>query len=115
MTKRKSKKKAGRYKIWMRPAVHEARKQLPGHVRQRIKRTIDSLVDMPRPAHSQVLQLPGEAESELETGWEVRRIRLDDWRIVYAINENWAEVAILTIQKRPPYNYEDLEILLSEL
>lgn len=115
MTKRKSKKKAGRYKIWMRPAVHTARKQLPGHIRQRIKRTIDSLVNKPRPARSQALQLPDEVDSELETGWEVRRIRLDDWRIVYAINENWAEVAILTIQKRPPYDYEDLEVLLSEL
>ena len=99
----------------MRPAVHSARKKLPGQVRQRIKRTIDDLGQTPHPARSKELRLPDEAGSFVTTEWEIRRIRLDDWRIVYAVSETWEEIAVLTIQKRPPYDYEDLELLLSEL
>jgi len=47
--------------------------------------------------------------------WEVRRIRLADWRVVYAVNETWQEIAVLTIRKRPLYDYADLEGLLAEL
>lgn len=95
----------------MRPAVHTSRKQLPGHVRQRIKRVLDDLGENPRPTQSQILKLPDTTPTE----WEVRRVRLENWRIVYAVNETWQEVGVLTIQKRPPYDYEDLELLLSEL
>ena len=109
MTKKKS--KPTRYKIWMRPVVHTTRKQLPGYVRLRIKRILDDLGQNPRPPKSRALRLPDSAPPE----WEVRRIRLENWRIVYAINETWHEIGILTIQKRPPYDYEDLELLLSEL
>lgn len=55
------------------------------------------------------LQFPAPSE------WEARRIRIDDWRVIYAINDAWSEVAVLSIQKRPPYDYEDLELLLAEL
>jgi mRNA interferase RelE/StbE len=95
----------------MRPAVHATRKQLPGHIRQRIKRILDDLGQNPNPARSRALELPDTTLTE----WEVRRIRLEDWRIVYAVNESWQEIGVLTIQKRPPYDYEDLESLLSEL
>ena len=95
----------------MRPAVHASRKQLPGQVRQRIKRIIDDLDQNPRPAESEALELP----DNIQTEWEVRRIRLENWRVVYAVNETWQEIGVLTIQKRPPYDYEDLELLLSEL
>jgi mRNA-degrading endonuclease RelE of RelBE toxin-antitoxin system len=95
----------------MRPTVHATRKQLPGHIRQRIKRILDDLGQNPHPARSQSLELPDTAPTE----WEVRRIRLENWRIVYAVNKTWQEIGVLTIQKRPPYDYEDLELLLSEL
>ena len=99
----------------MRPAVHDGRKKLPGNMRQRIKRIIDGLAQSPRPARSIELDLPGEIKKRLKDEWEVRRIRLENWRIVYAINEEWSEIGVLAIQKRPPYDYEDLEKLLSEL
>ena len=35
--------------LLVEPAVHKARKKLPGHVRQRIKRAISSLAEDPRP------------------------------------------------------------------
>ncbi len=91
--------------------MHGARKRLPGHVRQQIKRVIDSLGQEPRPSASTALELPPFAPA----GWEVRRIRVGDWRVVYAVGDVWREVTVLTIQKRPPYDYEDLDRLLEEL
>jgi mRNA-degrading endonuclease RelE of RelBE toxin-antitoxin system len=99
----------------MRPAVHATRKKLPGHIRQRVKRSIDQLAERPRLPRSKELNLPDNVSPNIRAEWEVRRVRLDDWRIVYGISENWEEVAILTIQKRPPYDYQDLEMLISEL
>ncbi len=99
----------------MRPEVHVARKRLPGQIRQRVKQTLSDLGRESRPSQSRALRLPETGEPFKEAGWELRRIRLEDWRIVYAVNESWREVAILTIQRRPPYDYDDLEALLSEL
>jgi mRNA interferase RelE/StbE len=99
------------YTIWMRPIVYTSRKQLPGHIRQRIKQLIDDLQQNPRPAESEALTLP----VTIKTEWEARRIKIEHWRIVYAVNETWQQIGVLTIQKRPPYDYEDLQLLLSEL
>jgi mRNA interferase RelE/StbE len=103
------------YKVWMRSEVHGVRKRLPGQIRQRVKQTLSDLGREPRPSQSRALRLPETGEPVIEAGWELRRIRLEDWRIVYAIDESWREVAVLTIQRRPPYDYDDLEALLSEL
>jgi len=59
--------------------------------------------------------LPAGTPDSIRTEWEVRRIRLDNWRIIYAINDEWGEIGILAIEKRPPYDYQDLEDLLSDL
>jgi len=99
----------------MRPAVHTSRKQLPGHIRQRVKRAIDELAHEPRPPSSKKLNLPVELGGNVAAEWEVRRIRLVHWRIVYAVNEVWNEVAVLAIHKRPPYEYDDLDELLTHL
>lgn len=95
----------------MRQGVHAARKKLPGRIRQQVKRTLNELSQNPRPSNSQVLTLP----EQFQTQWEARRIRIENWGIVYGINEEWQEIGVLTIQKRPPYDYRDLESLLSEL
>ncbi len=99
------------YKVWVKPAVHLARKRLPGHIRQQIKRIIDELSQDPRPDASIDLSLQFTAPDE----WELRRIRFADWRVIYAVSDLWREIAVLSIQKRPPYDYEDLELLLAEL
>jgi mRNA interferase RelE/StbE len=103
------------YKVWMRPEVHVARKRLPGQIRQRVKRILSNLNQESRPSQSRALRLPETGEPVKEAGWELRRIRLEDWRIVYAVSESWREVVVLAIQRRPPYDYDDLEALLSEL
>lgn len=82
--------------------------ELPGHLRQRVKRAVRALADNPHPANSKNLDVPG-----LEH--EIRRLRLDKWRVVYAITEVDNAVDVLTVRKRPPYDYGDLETLLREL
>jgi len=46
---------------------------------------------------------------------EIRRIRLENWRIIYAFNEEVNWVWVLGIRQRPPYDYEDLPELISKL
>jgi mRNA interferase RelE/StbE len=91
-------------------AVYQERKILPGVIRQRIKNMIDALGENPRPHNSIILEW-----DKAETGWEVRRIRVENRRIIYAIDDEFRQVAILAIRKRPPYDYEDLGDLFSNL
>jgi mRNA interferase RelE/StbE len=83
-------------------------KDLPGHIRQRVKRTVKALADNPRPSGSKDLDVPG-----LEH--EVRRLKLDKWRAIYAVTEADNAIDVLAVRKRPPYDYGDLESLLREL
>ncbi len=99
-------------KVYLEPEVHEARKSLPGNVRHRIKKVIDALADKPRPPESKVLDAEG---LDVPRSIELRRIRLDSWRLLYAVNasENW--VWVLAVRKRPPYDYKDLQGLVDRL
>src|SRR5262245_34985398 len=97
------------YRLWIKNEAKSEINQLPGYVRQRIRRTIEDLVSVPRPHSS------GEMKSPEEVEVEVRRIRLEQWRVIYIIDEEWSEIGILSIRKRSPYNYEDLSILLQAL
>lgn len=42
-------------------------------------------------------------------------LRIDKLHIVYAVNQSTYFIRILTVRKRPPYNYDDLEQLLQQL
>lgn len=97
-----------RYTVYVTPQALREIKDLPGHMRQRVKRALDELEDDPHPATSKKLEAPKDIEVEL---W---RIRLDKWRIVYAITEADRVVDVLAVRKRPPYDYGDLEVLLAE-
>ncbi len=96
-----------RYTVYVAPAALKEIKNLPGNVRQRVRRTVTALADNPRPAKSTALEVPGLA-------CEVRRIRLDRWRVVYAITEAELLVDVLAVRKRPPYDYGDLADLLED-
>lgn len=97
-----------RYTVYVTPETFETIKQLPGNIRQRVRRAIQGLSDNPRPSLSKRLDLP-DVEAEL---W---RLRLDNWRILYTISESEGIVDVLGVRKRPPYDYSDLEKLLEEL
>jgi len=91
--------------LWIEPDAHQARRALPGQVRQWIKREIESLADEPRPSNSRALDVTG---MDVPRGVEFRRVRLAHWRIVYAVHSAEGWVWVLSIQRRPPYDYEDL-------
>ncbi|WP_413161068.1 type II toxin-antitoxin system RelE family toxin [Capilliphycus salinus ALCB114379] len=97
------------YQIQLSESAHNHGKKLPGVIRQRIKNIIDALAQDPRPYNS--IQL----DFETEDSWEPRRIRVDSWRIIYAIDDEFQQIVILAIRKRPPYDYSDLSDLLTDL
>jgi mRNA interferase RelE/StbE len=96
------------YTVYVTPPALREIKALPGHVRQRVRRAVDGFADDPRPSGSKKLDLP-------EPDCDVWRLRLDKWRIVYAISEADKAVGVFAVRTRPPYDYGDLEKLLSEL
>ena len=93
------------YEVWIEPdALTEAR-STPGNARQRIKRAMQGLAQNPRPSGSRPLDWPA-------ANFEPRRLKLDNWRIIYAVNDTGQWVWVLAIRKRPPYDYGDLAGLL---
>src|SRR5262245_11928751 len=97
------------YRLWIKNEAKSEINQLPGYVCQRLRRYIENVVSEHRPHLSREMKSPEEIEVEL------RRIRLEQWRVIYIIDEEWSEIGILAIRKRPPYNYEDLSNLLEGL
>ena len=115
MTRRRRHKPAS-YRVYRGPLAREQGKDLPGNVRQRIKHAIDGLSTEPRPSQSRELDLSRIREAErLPEGIEVRRLRLDRWRVIYAVDEDWNAVFVLAVYRRPPYDYGDLDQLISDL
>ncbi len=100
------------YRLWVEPEVHSAREELPGNVRQRVKRILDGLSVNPRPSSSKILDV---SDLDIPKTIEIRRVRLEHWRILYAVNNQEGWVWALGIYRRPPYQYEDLQELVSRL
>lgn len=100
------------YHLWVEPEVHATREDLAGNMRQRIKKALDDLATDPRPATSKQLDI---SDLDLPTTVEIRRIRLEHWRILYAVNDQEEWVWALGLYRRPPYQYEDLQELVSKL
>ena len=95
------------YSIYVYPAAWQEIKSLPGHIRQRVRRAIDDLLDEPLPASSRQLEYTG-------LNLELRRIRLDRWRIVYAVDDTESAIDVLAVRKRPPYDYGDLSEIIAQ-
>ena len=99
-------------RLWIEPIALDEIAALPGYVRQRIRRAVGDLQTTLRPTYSRALALPSDVQLE---GLEARRLRIDSWRVLYVIDEEWEIITVLAVRKRPPYNYEDLRDLLSDL
>jgi mRNA interferase RelE/StbE len=97
-----------RYSVYIIPDTFKEIKNLPGNIRQRVRKAISELADNPRPYNSKQLNI-SDFEEEL---W---RLRLDNWRIVYVITEADKIVDVIAVRKRPPYDYGDLLVLLEHL
>ena len=100
------------YTLWLEKEVHSGRKRLPGKVRQRVKRALDTLASDPRPANSQPLDM---TDLDIPAMVEIRRLRMEKWRVIYAVNDTEEWVWVLAIRQRPPYDYEDLYELATGL
>ena len=99
------------YRVYVTPSALQEIRRLPGHVRQRAKRVIDDLETNPHPPGSKALDLSG-LQTPTEAPCEVWRLRLDKWRVVYAVTEADKTIDVLAVRKRPPYDYGDLDQLL---
>ena len=97
------------YHLWIENEAKTEIKQLPGHVRQRIRRAVQGLSQEPRPHNSRELKVPKGVVLE------VRRLRLDRWRVIYVVDEECSEIGVVAVKKRPPYEYDDLPELLTGL
>ena len=99
-------------RLWVEPSALDEIAALPGHMRQRVRRAVSDLRETPRPSQSRPLELPDDIQL---AGIEARRLRLDNWRIVYVVDEQWEIITVLAVRKRPPYNYDDLRELLGRV
>jgi mRNA interferase RelE/StbE len=95
------------YTVYVAPAAWAELRDLPGNMRQRIRRAIDALAAQPYPPESKVLTLP-------QVSGVVCRLRLERWRVIYTIDEAERIVDVLAVRKRPPYDYGDLSSLLQQ-
>ncbi len=96
-------------RLWIDRAVVDEIADLPGNMRQRIRRAIRELATNPHPEQSRILEF---AEDLREPGIEACRLRIDQWRVIYVIDQDADQINILAVRRRPPYNYDDLQDLL---
>jgi mRNA interferase RelE/StbE len=101
------------YQVEVTNAARREIRNLPGNVRQVIFRGIQALENEAHPPSSKGMK--STKNFKIPKGLELRRIRMDRWRIVYVIEGDLSLVTVLTVRKRPPYQYEDLEELLKEV
>jgi len=102
------------YQVEVTRQVRKEIRRLPGNIRQRVIRTLRALEQEPRPHNSRSLDTT-KAGTELEPDVELCRIRIASWRIVYLVEEEWKLISVLAIRKRPPYQYDDLDELMSSI
>jgi mRNA-degrading endonuclease RelE of RelBE toxin-antitoxin system len=102
MPKRKvSKRPEAPYTLRRNETVKKQIDELPGHLKQQIRREIDDLAYNPRPTYGEPLRPP--LADRLQ-------ITIDDYRIVYKIEEEYKQVIIQKIgKKKGPEFYYDIE------
>ena len=87
------------YQIRISKKVNNEIERLPGNIRQRIKKTIAELAQNPRPFSSLALK------NELAGYY---RIRLEQYRIIYTIEDGLLLIEVIRVAKRTPKTYEGL-------
>lgn len=88
------------YRIRITETAENELRRLPGHVRQRARRLGSQLADEPRPVGSRELRdLPGRY-----------RVRLDDWRVIYRVDDAARSVTVLRVRRKTgPETYQGIE------
>lgn len=96
------------YKVWIDPLAVAETKATPGNMCQVLKRAMRDMGSDPRPAGSKELDWPLEP-------FQPRRLKIRNWRIIYAVDDAARWVWVLAVRKRPPYDYGDLSELLARV
>ncbi len=88
------------YQLKIKGAVLRQINMLPGNYRKRVQQLLAALVTNPRPV----------AAKELRNAKDRYRIRLDQYRIVYGIEDDILVVEVLKVGKKEgPEFYDDLD------
>ncbi len=77
-----------------------------------MKQAISDLALQPRSHNSEPLDV---ADLDVPSTVELRRTKIDRWRLVYAVNDTEGWVWVWGVHERPPYDYDDLEAFSSRL
>ena len=96
-------------RLWIDRAVVDEIAGLPGNIRQRIRRAISDLPHNPHPDQSRALDVPDDLAVAGVTAY---RVRIEQWRIIYVIDQELDQINVLAVRRRPPYDYDDLTDLL---
>lgn len=103
----------GSYRVEITDAARREIRNLPGHARPLIFREIQALGKDAHPYTSKGMKAT--KSFKIPKDIELRRIRIDRWRVVYVIEPDLSLITVLAVRKRPPYQYDDLEELLQEI
>lgn len=87
------------YRLRIEREAEQQIERLPGHMRQRVKRTIAALATNPRPATAKPMEPPHSDK------W---RLRLENYRIIYTIEDEIVLVSVIRVGRRTQSTYEDL-------
>jgi mRNA-degrading endonuclease RelE of RelBE toxin-antitoxin system len=102
------------FRVEVDRGVRKQIRRLPGNVRQRVVKALGDLRSEPRPSDSEALDID-ELGITVPQGFEPRRLRIENWRIVYVVEEDDLLISVLAVRKRPPYRYDDLKRLLDSV
>lgn len=84
------------YQIKLLESAYNDRTTIPdGEIYQQIKSTITGLAEDPRPGNSTELQV-----QLVKLGWQSRKIRINAWRILYAVDDTAEQVVVLAIKPK---------------
>jgi len=87
------------YELLIDEEARTALKRLPGHMRQRVAREIDTLRHDPKPSQAKALK------DELEGYW---RLRIDNYRVIYTIDDETVVVEVVRVDQRAADTYRGL-------
>jgi mRNA-degrading endonuclease RelE of RelBE toxin-antitoxin system len=102
------------YNVVLTASARLEMRNLPGNIRPRILRVLEDMESNPVPPRTKNMTTD-DLNRVLPDGLNFYRTRLDNWRIIYVVEEELTFITVLAIRKRPPYQYEDFQNLVDRL
>lgn len=87
------------YRLNLSKEAQSQIERLLGHIRQRIRQTIAGLAYEPRPSTAKQM------EDELS---DYYRIRIENYRVIYTIDDKIILIKVIRVTKRTPKTYQGL-------